>query len=58
MVFINGMVKNMKVIGSKVNNMVMDILLILKDLKKKVFGIWENVLHGQMNNLINNKFIF
>ena len=52
------MVKNMKVIGSKVNNMVMDILLILKDLKKKVFGIWENVLHGQMNNLINNKFIF
>ena len=49
MVFINGMAKNMKVIGNKVNNMEMDFLLINKVKKEKVFGIWENVFNGLMN---------
>ena len=46
MVFMNGIIKNMKEIGKKVSNMEKVILLIQKVKEKKVNGIWENVCNG------------
>ena len=65
MEYMNGMVKNMKVTGKKVNNMVKDISQMYKVKKRKVYGIQESVYNGQMKieiiicfYLILKNFIF